>query len=644
MDALTHLWSPIRIKDLELANRAVMPAMGTLLGNPDGTVSDALCACMKRRAKSGVGLVITEVTAVHPTAVIDDREIGAYEDRFIPGLKRLAETIHKAGARAAVQLHHAGRESFYLLKKGEAVAPSALPSLVYGLTAREMTIKEIREIIQAFGQAAVRVRQAGFDAVEVHGAHGYLLTQFLSALSNRREDEYGGDFKNRARFVLEVVQEVRQSVGPDFPIILRLSCEEFIKGGYTVEDVQTILPDLVRAGADVIHASIGTHGSPGGVSSASAEYEPGFNVWRARKVKETVDVPVIAVGRFSEPALADEVIARGEADLVAFGRQQLADPDFLIKAREGRPEQIRKCLACNQGCIERLILEGRSIRCAINPETGQELAYPRGWAKVSRQVWVVGAGPAGLTAASEAARLGHKVTLFEKEDHPGGQVRFAGRAPHKELYAQWLDGLIDQVRRRGVKIQTKTPVTAAMLAETQPEVVILAVGAEPIRPDVPGLDRPMVGQASAILEGRIRPGREVLVVGGGLIGMETADFLLAQGSRVTVIEQLPKSPVTKAAAHGYMLHKRLQTGGCHLSFNTVLKSIQEDSVTVTNAGQEEEIRPVDQVVLAAGMKPCSDLIETLETLKIRYFVVGDAAQVRRIIEAVEEGARAAWEV
>jgi len=644
MNTLTHLLSPIKIKDLELPNRAVMPAMGTLLGNPDGTVSDALCAYIKRRAKSGVGLVITEITAVHPTGLTDSRQIGAYDDRFIPGLKRLAETIHGAGAKAAVQLHHAGRESFYLLKKGQAIAPSALPSLVFRMTPREMTVKEIKEIVQAFGQAAVRIRQAGFDAVEVHGAHGYLLTQFLSALCNRREDEYGGDFKNRARFVIEVVREVRQSVGPDFPVILRLSCEEFIKGGYTVEDMQTILPDLVQAGADVIHASLGTHGSPGGVASASAEYEPGFNVWRAKKVKETVNVPVIAVGRFSDPALADEVIARGEADLAAFGRQQLADPDYLIKAKEGRSEHIRKCLACNQGCIERLILEGKSIRCAINPETGQELIYPRGWAKVSRQVWVVGAGPAGLTAASEAARLGHKVALFEKEDQLGGQIRFAAQAPHKELYAQWLDFLAGQIQRRGVKIHTGTPVTAAMLAEAQPEVVILAVGAEPVAPDAPGIDRPMVVQALSILGGQTRPGRDVLIVGGGLIGMETADFLLAQGSRVTLIEQLPKSPVTKAAAHGYMLHKRLQTGGCRLFFDTALKSIEEDSVTVTRAGQEETISPVDQVVLAAGMKPRSDLIETLETLKIRYFVVGDAVQVRRILEAVEEGARAAWEV
>ncbi|MDP3038880.1 MAG: NADH:flavin oxidoreductase, partial [Deltaproteobacteria bacterium] len=375
MTHLQNLFSSIMIKTMELPNRAVMPPMGTNLGNADGTVSEANLAYLKRRARGGPGLIITEISAVHPSGVAINSELGAYDDRFIPGLKKLAEVGHAAGCKVALQLHHAGRESLYLLKEGKAIAPSPIRSLVFGLTPREITRDEIQEIIAAFGAAAFRARQAGFDAVEVHGAHGYLLTQFLSSLCNQREDEYGGNRSNRSRFMVEVLQEVRRRVGIDFPISLRISTEECIKGGYSVEDMQSILPNLVRAGADLIHASLGTHGSPGGITSAPAEYEPGFNVWRAKKVKEIVDVPVIAVGRFSDPALADEVIGRGEADLVAFGRQFLADPDFLVKTREGRPEEIRKCIACNQGCIERLILGEGKIRCAINPETGQETIY-----------------------------------------------------------------------------------------------------------------------------------------------------------------------------------------------------------------------------------------------------------------------------
>ena len=306
-------------------------------------------------------------------------------------------------------------------------------------------------MILAFGSAAFRAKEAGFDAVEVHGAHGYLLTQFLSALSNQRPDEYGGSLVNRSRFVIEVLQEVRRRVGEDFPISLRLSVEEFIKGGYTPEDLQPILPEFVKAGADLIHASLGTHGSPGGVTSAPAEYPPGFNVDRAKKVKAAVNVPVIAVGRFSDPRPADEVIARGDADLVAFGRQFLADPDFLIKAREGRFDDIRKCIACNQGCIERLMLLEGTIRCAINPETGQEMIYPR--ARPHKRNLGCGIRPGRFDRRLEAARLGHQVTLYEREKAAGGQLRFASKAPFKNVYGEWGEWLAKQ-SKRGVIIRT----------------------------------------------------------------------------------------------------------------------------------------------------------------------------------------------
>jgi 2,4-dienoyl-CoA reductase-like NADH-dependent reductase (Old Yellow Enzyme family)/thioredoxin reductase len=644
LNALEHLLSPLKIRNMELANRVVMPPMGTSLAERGGTVGDSLLAYIKRQAKGGAGLIISEVTTVHPTGSVGPNHLGAYDDRFIPGLKKYAAAVHGAGGKTAMQLHHAGRESFFLLQKGEAIGPSAIPSVVYRMAPREMTLEDIQEIVDAFGQAARRAREAGFDAVEVHGAHGYLLTQFLSALSNQREDEYGGSLANRARFVIEVLQSVRKSVGDDFPISLRISAEEFIKNGYKVEDLQPILPDLVDAGADIIHASLGTHGSPGGVTSAPPEYEPGFNVWRAKKIKEWVDVPVIAVGRFTNPRLADEVIARGDADMVAFGRQQLADPDFLTKAKEGRGKDIRICIACNQGCIERLMLEpGSTVRCAINPETGQELLYPQGPAPVGRKVWIIGAGPAGLTAAYEAARLGHDVSFFEKEDEAGGQMLYASQAPYKEIYGEWIEWLISQVEGMGVEIRTNTLVTDTMLDDGKPEVVILAAGAEKIVPFIPGIDLPLVCDAFQILGGEVSGRENAVVVGGGLIGMETADFLLARGSNVTLVELLKRSPVTKFASHGYMLHRRLRDGGCKLVFDTKLERIQEDSVVVVSEG-EQKLLPADQVVIAVGTKPRDELKKALEEKEIRHFVVGDASRPRRIIEATEEGARAAWDI
>jgi len=627
---------------LELTNRAVMPPMGTNLGNLDGTVSEANLAYIKRRARGGAGLIITEIASVHPSGSAIGNELGAYDDRFIPGLKKIVDAVHAAGSKIALQLHHAGRESLYLLQEGKAIAPSAIRSLVFGLTPREITREEIQEIIAAFGASALRAREAGFDAVEVHGAHGYLLTQFLSALSNKRDDEYGGSLINRSRFMVEVLQEVRRRVGPDFPVSLRLSVEECIKGGYTFEDIQPILPNLVKAGADILHASLGTHGSPGGITSAPFEYQPGFNVWRAKKLKEAVGLPVIAVGRFTDPSLANEVIARGEADLVAFGRQYLADPDFLTKAREGRPEDIRKCIACNQGCIERLILGEGKIRCALNPETGQEIIYPQGPAAVRRNVWVVGSGPGGLTAAFEAARLGHKVTLFEKEEETGGQLRFASKAPFKDHYGAWASWLTIQAEKMGVILHTGTEVTESMISEGNPDVVILASGGEQVKPDIPGIDLPLVCNAWQVLGGAVASGKHAVVIGGGLIGMETADYLCQKGTQVTLVEVLKRSPVLKITSHGYMLHTRLKEGGCRLLFNTAVKKIEESSVTVLIEGREQILSPVDQVITAVGLKPHNELKEILQARKIHHFIIGDALQPRRIIEATEEGARAAW--
>jgi len=641
-NAWKYLFSPLQVKTMNLSNRIVMPPMGTNMGNPDGTVSEANLAYMERRARGGAGLIITEISAVHPSGMAIPSELGSYDDRFLPGLKKLADVIHARGSKAALQLHHTGRESLFLLKAGKAIAPSPIRSLVFGLTPREMTQDEIKELIAAFGAASYRTKQAGFDAVEVHGAHGYLLTQFLSALSNQRKDEYGGDLFNRSRFIREVLQEVRRRVGEEFPVSLRLSAEEFIKGGYTVEDLKPLLPEFVKAGADMLHASLGTHGSPAGITSAPVEYAPGFNIGRAKKIKEIVNVPVIGVGRFTDLPLADEVIGRGEADLVAFGRQFLADPDFIKKSREGRSEDIRKCIACNQGCIERLILGEGNIRCAINPETGQETLYPQGPAAVRRRVWVIGGGAAGMTAAYEAARLGHQVDLYEKEKECGGQLRYAGKPPFKSVYGEWGAWLGAQVKKLGVHVHLGVEITEKMIQEGNPEAVILAAGGEKIVPDIPGIDLPHVCDAWQILMGAVAPKKHALVIGGGLIGMETADFLGQKGIQVTLVEVLKRSPVLKITSHGYMLHTRLREAGCRLLFGTTVKRIETSAVTVLSQGAEEVLAPIDQVVIAVGLKPVEGLKKFLESRGIRHFVVGDAVLPRRIIEATEEGAKAAW--
>lgn len=645
MENLSHILSPFKIKSLELANRVVMPPMGTGLANRDCTVSDANIAYLKRRAQGQPGLIITEIAGVHPDGFVGPYQLAASEDRFIPGLKRITDAVHETGCKIALQLHHGGRESLYMLKKGRAVAPSAIPSLVYKISPRAMTLDDIKEVVSSFGAAARRAREAGFDAVEIHGAHGYLLTQFLSFLSNKRSDEYGGaTLKERSRFVLEVIAEVRRQVGPDFPLSIRISAQEFIKGGYSAEEIQTIAPDMVKAGVDLIHASFGTHGSPAGITQAPAEYAPGFNVWLARKMKDVVDVPVIAVGRFTDPSDADKVIAGGDADLVSFGRQFLADPDFILKAKTGRTGDIRQCIACNQGCIEREMLGEGSVRCSINPETGQETIYPVLTSANPRKVWIAGAGPSGLTAASEAERLGHKVTLFEKKNSLGGQIRYAQVPPHKEVYGQWIDWQIEQVRKVGVQIKSGTEITEAILKEGNPDFVILATGGEKIVPPIAGIEKKFVCDAWQILDGRVSPGKQVVIIGGALIGMEVADFLSEKGVQVTILEMLERSPVSKMTSHGYLLHTRLREKNCRIILGARVTTIGDGFVEYNAAGQTSVISPVDQVVIAAGMKPVNTLKPVLEKLGIRFTVVGDAVTPRRILEATEEGARAVWKL
>lgn len=652
MNKLENLLSPIRVRSLELANRVVMPPMGTSLANDDGTVSEANLAYMKRRARSGAGLYITEITEVHPYGAVSPRCLGVWEDRFIPGLTKLVDVVHAQGSKIAMQLHHCGRESLFQTKRKTALAPSAIGSHIFGFISvpREMTLDDIQETITAFGAAARRAKIAGYDAVELHGAHGYLLMQFLSAFSNQRTDVYGGDFRGRARLMIECLREVRQQVGAEFPVWVRISGEEEIKGGYAMEDMVTIVPDLIAAGADMLHVSFGTHGNAQLFTdapnpSAPVEYTQGFKIGLARRIKEVSNVPVIAVGRFTDPYFMDEVIARGDADLIAVGRQHLADPDFLKNAREGHPEDTYECLACNQGCIEREALERKPIRCAINPETGQELLYPVEKADISRRVWVIGGGPAGLTAASEASRLGHRVTLFEKEKESGGQIRYAEKAPHKSVYGKWIATLTTKCRKNGVDIRTDTEVNEEMISQGKPEVVILATGANKATLPVVGIERPMVCDAWQLLSGEVPPKDNVVVIGGGLVGMETADFLCQKGGKnVTLVEMLAKMPVQPISSHGVMLHRRLGAARARLMFNTRVKKIEENAVRVCTDGQESLIEPVNQVVVAVGVTPRQDLKEMLEREDVRHFIIGDAKEPRRIIEATEEGASAAWAI
>jgi 2,4-dienoyl-CoA reductase-like NADH-dependent reductase (Old Yellow Enzyme family)/thioredoxin reductase len=636
---MEKLFEPVSVGGLKLRNRAVMPAMGTGYASPAGEVTPRLLAYLKRRAEGGVGLVITEVCAVHPLGKAFPGELGIYDDSFIPGLAELARLVKQSGAAVAAQLHHVGRETFPQLLGAQPVAPSPIPSRAVGVTPRALSREEIHELVGSYALAARRAREAGFDAVEVHGAHGYLVNQFLSPYSNRREDEYGGDPLGRVRFAREIVREIKREAGSNFPVIFRLSSSELVKGGYDLDYILPLLPLLEEDGVDAFHVSCGVYDSPGNPTCPGMHHPFGFNLDRAAEVKRVVEVPVIVVGKLHRPELADSAIAEGKADLVAFGRQHLADPHFLAKAAEGREEEIRYCLSCNQGCIERLTFQLRPITCVINPECGEEWrSFPRE-IKHEGPFLVVGAGPAGLQAALTLAEKGTRVKIVEREDEPGGQLRAASVPPDKYPLADFIRWITKRLKVLGAPVDLGQAVDEATIGGENWAGVILATGSRPSLPPIPGIDLPLVVEARELLLGKKDCGTRVLVLGAGPVGMETANYLLERECEVTVVEMQEQPPLLPLTSHGYHLHRRLREHG-KLLLSTKVKEIRKGSAVLATREGEKEIE-VDTVVLAAGAEPQDELLSIMRRWGFKTLTAGDINQPRSLLEATREGWEAA---
>ncbi|MFC2037421.1 FAD-dependent oxidoreductase [Chloroflexota bacterium] len=638
-DGLKHLFQPITINGMTVRNRIVVPPMDTGFGSEEHEVTDQLVAYWRRRAEGGIGLIIVEYTSVDPGGRCVPTQLGVYEDRFIPGLRRLTEAVHEHGASIALQIHHGGVRARPEHSGGTIVAPSPNPDPGVGVVPRELTIPEIQALVEAFGQAARRAKEAGFDAIEIHGAHGYLINQFLSPWFNRRNDAYGGTFEKRLRFALEVVQRVRDLVGPDFPVGFRVVGEELPLGtGLMMKDTIRIAARLEEAGIDMIHVSIGNIGPSLGAVVAPMSMDWGFNVYSAAAVKRAVDIPVITVGRITDPGLADQIVRDGYADMVAMGRASLADPEFPQKALEGRFDEIRRCFGCADACTQ-------SYRhCNNNPELGRELRWDLTPVGEPKTVWVVGGGVAGMEAAVLAAQRGHRVTLFEQESEPGGQIHAAAAPPHKGELLNAISNRLPLLEKYGAKVRLQTKVTSDMVHKGQPDAVILASGALPQRPPIPGIDRPEVVQAKAVLTGKAFVGPKVAVLGGGMVGSETAEYLADHRRDVTVIEMLdaiagdmPRVP------RAYLMH-RLGQFGVEIVTGAKAEAISEDGVLVNIDGNRQILGPFNNIVLATGSKPTDELAEELREVVGELYVVGDARQVARISDATAQAAEAALNV
>lgn len=636
---LKRLFSPLKINSMELKNRIVMPAMTTLLGNADGTVSDGFTDYYTARALGGAALITSETADVHPythNLALGERGFTAiYDDRFIPGFRRFTDGIHSAGAKACIQLHHAGRAMIMVDPSKPPVAPSAIPH-PGGAVPRALTTGEIEELVGAFGTAAARAKAAGFDAVEVHGGHGYLIAQFMSAYSNRRSDDYGGDLMGRLRFPIEVLKAIRKTVGAGFPVIFRLSADERVPGGRDPMESAAIAPHLVEAGADCLSITTGMHFTIY-YTVATMGLPKGLNVAAATQVKAAVKVPVVVAGRLNDPILAESVLAHGDADLIAIGRGLIADPELPNKLREWRWEDIRPCIACNQGCIGALTM-GSPFTCLVNPEAGREREMKIKPAERSRKVWVVGGGPAGMEAARAAALRGHQVTLYEESHNLGGQLHVASLPPSKQEIVQYLRYMENQMRRTGVEVVLGQHLTAAKTVEGKPDVLVVATGGQPLIPEIPGVNQQNVVKAADVLTGKVVAGQKVVVAGGGLVGCETALFLFELGKEVTIVEMLPELAGDLVMVPREALMRRLGETSVTVVVSAKIVEFTKDGVIVERRGQREAIEGMDTIVIAMGVIPVNDLAESVEEKIREIHVIGDAKQPGKALEAIAAGA------
>ena len=629
------LFEPASLGPLRLHNRMVMPPMATLFGNPDGTVSDRLLDYYHRRARGGVGLIIVENTAIHPAGVNYSGTLEIHDPRFEAGLSELAAALKEEGAAAAIQLFHPGRQIHPKYRGNYPVAPSPIPCPVMGGNPKELGRDEIRGLVQCFVDGAVRAKAVGFQAVEIHGAHGYLVDQFLSPWSNRRNDDYGGDARRRARFAREIILGIREKVGDSFPILLRISAEEKVEGGLTLAQTLETIPYLEQ-GLTALHVSAGCYPSMEWVVQPYLQPQ-GCLVELARAVRQVTALPLLTVGRINDARLANSILEAGTADFVSVGRALIADPDFPDKARAGKFAQIRPCLACNV-CIEAVGI--RQTRCAVNPQMGRE-HESFGPAPSPQKVLVVGGGPAGMEAALSAHGRGHRVWLAEADEALGGQMALAGVPDSKTEVRRLLDYYRSAIEESGVAVQLKKRLDPETIREFEPDQVILATGSAPVPPAFEVEPPAKALQAVDVLREQRRLPGQVVVVGGGPVGLDLAEYLAEAGAAVTVLEMNKRAGLGLEWNLGKMKLKALKDRGIKVLVNAKVVRVQAGRVVYLDGEAKEQTIAADYVVLAIGSKPRDQLEGALRSQGRQVTVIGDGKEPRGFAEAIAEGFEAA---
>ncbi len=636
---MDQLFSPFTVKKISFKNRIVMPSVASFLIGDDGRINKATIEHYRRRAAGGPAMIIMEACAVSPEGIVSPHQPVIYADRYIEGLSKIAAAIKEEGAVPAVQIHHGGRQTSAKVIHRKPLAPSPLPCPAIRGDVEPLTVDGIRNLVKKFGDAAARAYRAGFELIEIHGAHGYLVNQFLSNFSNIREDEYGGNVAGRTRFAREIVEEIRKRLGNELPISFKISAEEYVDGGLTTKESIEILKILIDAGIDLVQVSAGNDVTPEWISQPMF-MEKACLVESACQIKKALDIPVMAVGRINDPQIADDIIRQDKADLICIGRGLLADPEMPLKARNGRLDEIRTCIACNT-CMQSIFKKGR-IECLVNPMLGREEEMAFIPAKKPKKVMVVGGGPGGLNVAWVAAKRGHTVHVYEKRNVLGGQLVPGSMPGHKAELRTLIRFQIKQTELYGVKCHLNHEVTAKDVKALDPDVVVLATGSLPAIPPVQGIGKEIVLTYEDVLDRGTVPSKiisnKVVVVGGGPTGLELALYLTEQGCSVTVLEMLPKIGIGIEAITKKVILRKLKESNATLLTDTRLSKIEDNGVVVVDQKNREKFIEAEKVVIAIGTKPDTKLYHKIKPLGYKIYQIGDCLEPRSAKDAIYDSA------
>ena len=635
---LNHLFSTYTLKGKTLKNRTVVPGMVMNLADTDGMCTERYIQYFETKAKGGFALVMPGSVAVRPEGRAFVKIPGLWKDEQAESWKAFTKRIHAAGTLTFAQLYHCGRQTSPKVNGGhQPWSVSAAIDPVYGCKPHRITVDEIHDLVKDYGKSAHRAQVAGFDGVEIH-AYGYLLMEFLSTTTNDRTDEYGGGLENRVRIIQEIIRECRAQTSDDFIIGVRIAGSEGIEGGRGIEETKVLIPYLEDAGVDYINVTAGCSFNTDGLMP-TMHTAPGWLNNDAEEIKKLAHVPVIASSRYTDMRIADQTIQEGKADLIAFGRASIVDPEAPNKAEAGDFEDIRTCLGCLKGCMFQIFMQNQG-GCVLNPRTGNEIDYPEVVkAAQPKHVMVIGAGPAGASAAIEAAKSGHTVDVYEKSYSAGGEMLLASIPPAKSAMRNFIRWQVHQMEKLGVNVHYETEVTLDLVKKVNPDVIVYAAGARASKPPIAGADKANVVTAFDVLAGAEAPGMNNVIIGGGAVGAETANWIgLTRGAACTVVEMGPAIALDEGPTLPNLLGD-LAKRNVKLLTNTKVKAIEDDGVLVENADGSQTKLPADKVILAAGVKQNRELAEELKNAGYDVHLIGDCSDEKHgfVADAVRGG-------